>query len=121
MFTLFYFGRTIYMQYGAKFIYLLYGLGALFGSLSMNFFMPNYQILMPQVGADPCVSAMFTFYGLINPQQRVLFFFFPMPILVYFFYIIGFVRNDSRILLDFRPKQEKLWRDDCWTDGPSNV
>lgn len=70
------------MQFGAKYVYLLYGLGALFGSLSMNFFMPNYQILMPQVGADACVSAMFTFYGLFNPRQSVLFFIVPMPMWV---------------------------------------
>ena len=82
MITLFYFGRAITTMYGAKYVWWLYGLGALFGSLSMNYFMPYYQIVMPQVGSDPAVSAMFTFYGLFNPTQRAIFFFFPVPIWV---------------------------------------
>ena len=84
MITLFFFGRAIAIQYGAKYIYWLYGLGSIFGSLSMNYFMPYYQIVMPQVGADSCVSAMFTFYGLFNLQQRVIFFVFPVPMWVLF-------------------------------------
>ena len=82
MITLFFFGRAISVQYGNRYIYWLYGLGAIFGSLCMNYFMPYYQIVMPQVGADPCVTAMFTFYGLFNMQQRVVFFFFPLPMWV---------------------------------------
>ena len=79
MITLYFFGRAVQVQYGAKYVWMLYILGALFGSISMNYFMPYYQIVMPQVGADASVSAMFTFYGLFNLQQRVFLFFFPVP------------------------------------------
>ena len=82
MITLFFFGRAIQVQYGAKYVWALYILGALFGSMSMNYFMPYYQIIMPQVGSDPAVSAMFTFYGLFNLQQRVFLFFIPVPMWV---------------------------------------
>jgi membrane associated rhomboid family serine protease len=72
------FGRAIRMQYGNKVVWALYLLGSLFGGLGMNFAMPYMPMVVPQVGSDAAVSAMLTFFGLLNLNQSILLFVFPV-------------------------------------------
>ncbi len=76
------FGRALRMQYGNKIIWALYLAGSLAGGLAMNFGMPQLPMITPQVGSDAALSAMITFYGMLNLHHRVLFFFFPMKMWV---------------------------------------
>lgn len=76
------FGRAMRMQYGNRIIWTLYLLGSLAGGLAMNFGMPQLPLVTPQVGSDAALSAMITFYGMLNLHTRVLFFFFPVPLWV---------------------------------------
>ncbi len=78
MVTLLFVGNAIKAQFGNKYIWMLYLMGALGGSLCMNIFMPYNSIIIPQVGADSAVSAFLTFYGLLYPQSTILVFVFPV-------------------------------------------
>ena len=44
-------GRSIQMNVGAKYVYWLYGLGALFGGATTAVFQPPSPYITPQVGA----------------------------------------------------------------------
>ncbi len=79
------FGRALRMNYGNKVFWALYLLGAVGGGLTMNFGMPYQPIVIPQVGADAPITAMLTFFGLLNPNQSIMFFFFPMKLWVTIF------------------------------------
>lgn len=72
-----YYGRIIRMQYGSKMVWWLYILGALAGGISMYFGMPNLAMVIPQVGAQAPITAMLTFFGLINLRASIMIFFFP--------------------------------------------
>lgn len=76
------FGRGLIQQFGNRVVWILYGLGALMGGISMTFGMPQMPMVVPQVGADPAVSAMITFYGMFNLHSQVLLFFFPVKMWV---------------------------------------
>ena len=84
------FGRFLRINYGNRIVWTLYLLGALFGGLSMSVGMPNLPMVVPQVGADAAISAMLTFYGLLNPYQSVMFFFFPVNMWVFTFLFRSF-------------------------------
>lgn len=71
-------GRAIQSAYGSKYIYWLYGLGALFGGISTSIFKGPSPYVQPHVGADSVVAAYLTFLGLLNPQQTFMLFFFPV-------------------------------------------
>ena len=71
-------GRAIQMSQGNKYIYWLYGLGALFGGLSSSAFKLPSPYVQPQVGADSVIAAYLTFIALLNPHQTFLFFVFPV-------------------------------------------
>lgn len=71
-------GRAIQSTYGNKYIYLLYGLGALFGGITNVVFQRPSPYIQPQVGAESALAAYLTFMGLINPHQTFMLFFFPM-------------------------------------------
>lgn len=71
------FGKSIVRTYGNRVFWSLYMLGALFGGLAMNFGMPYMPIVIPQVGADSSISAMLTFFGLLNAHSQVYIFLFP--------------------------------------------
>jgi membrane associated rhomboid family serine protease len=71
-------GRAIQSAYGNKYIYWLYGLGAVFGGLSSSLFQRPSPYVQPQVGAESVVAAYLTFLGLLNPHQTFMLFFFPV-------------------------------------------
>jgi membrane associated rhomboid family serine protease len=71
-------GRSIQMNVGAKYVYWLYGLGALFGGATTAVFQPPSPYIAPQVGADSVIAAYLTFIALMNPQQTFFVFFFPV-------------------------------------------
>ena len=75
-------GRELSIQYSNKIIWALYLAGSLAGGLAMNYGMPQLPMITPQVGSDAALSAMITFYGMLNLHHRVLFFFFPMKMWV---------------------------------------
>ena len=76
------FGRGIRMNYGNRVLWWLYLLGAITGGIAMQFGMPFTPMVIPQVGADAPISAMLTFYGLLNLHYPVLLFFFPVKMWV---------------------------------------
>ncbi len=82
-------GRAIQMNCGAKYIYWLYGLGALFGGATTAVFQPPSPYVRPQVGAESVISAYLTFIALLNPHQTFLFFVFPVKAWVLVF-ALGF-------------------------------
>ena len=65
----------------------MYLIGALGGSLAMNFFMPYDAIPLPKVGADPCISALFSFMAVQNPLLTV--FNFIVPVRFWFLLVCG--------------------------------
>jgi len=71
-------GRAIQASVGAKYIYWLYGLGALFGGLTTVAFQRPSQYIQPQVGPESCISAYLTFLAMLNPRYTFNFFFFPI-------------------------------------------
>lgn len=71
-------GRAIQSAYGNKYIYWLYGLGAIFGGVTSSVFKMPTNYIQPQVGAESVVAAYLTFLGLLNPHQTFVLFFFPM-------------------------------------------
>ena len=76
------FGRSIALQHGNKYIWLLYLLGGFFGAGCMQVAMPPSPYVLPQVGADPSISSIITFFGLMNRHQTILLFFFPIRVWV---------------------------------------
>lgn len=66
------------MQFGPKIVWMLYAGGALAGGIAMALGMPQMPMVVPQVGADPAVTALIAFYGMFNLQSQVLLFFFPV-------------------------------------------
>lgn len=71
-------GRAIQATYGNKYIYWLYGLGAVFGGLTTSVFQRPSPYIQPQVGAESVVAAYLTFLGMLNPHQTFMLFFFPV-------------------------------------------
>lgn len=71
-------GRGIQAAYGNKYIYWLYGLGAVFGGLTASTFKRPSPYVEPQVGADSAIAAYVTFLGLLNPHQTFMLFMFPV-------------------------------------------
>lgn len=71
-------GRAIQMNCGPKYIYWLYGLGALFGGVTTSVFQPPSPYIRPQVGAESVIAAYLTFIAMLNPHQTFLFFVFPV-------------------------------------------
>lgn len=71
-------GRAIQTAYGNKYVYWLYGLGAVFGGLSSSAFQRPSPYVQPQVGAESVVAAYLTFLGLLNPHQTFMLFLFPV-------------------------------------------
>lgn len=71
-------GRAIQVNYGAKYILWLYGLGALFGGVTSSVFKRPSPYIQPDVGADSVVAAYLTFIALQNPTQTFLLFVFPV-------------------------------------------
>lgn len=82
MITFYFFAKATQLRYGSKYVWMLYLTGALFGSVAMYSFMPNYSVVLPQVGCDGPTAALITFLGLTNLSQRIYIFMFPMPIWV---------------------------------------
>jgi len=72
-------GKAIQTNFPHKYIYLLYGLGALFGGLSMTVFQRPSPYIHPRVGSESAISAYISFLGLLNPRQTFVLFVFPMP------------------------------------------
>lgn len=78
--TIFLFGRSIEMRYGANRLLKLILLGVLAGGITMNIFDRRMPVMVPHVGATTAVSALLTFEACMNMGQRILFFVFPMRI-----------------------------------------
>ena len=72
-------GKAIQQNFPNKYIYLLYGLGALFGGLSMTVFQRPSPYIHPRIGSESSIAAFITFIGLLNPRQTFVLFVFPMP------------------------------------------
>lgn len=73
-------GKRVQLQYGSKYVWGLYIAGAFAGSIAMNFLMPYDTIPMPKVGADPCISAFFSFLVIQNPHLAVFNLFVPIKL-----------------------------------------
>lgn len=80
-------GKNIEKKYGNKYVWVLYLLGALGGSIAMNYLMPYDSIPLPKVGADPCISAFFSFMAIQNPLLTV--FNFIIPVRLWFLFFCG--------------------------------
>jgi len=72
-------GRAIQQNFGNKYIFWLYGLGALFGGLTTVAFQRPSPYIQPQVGAESCIAAYLTFIAMFNPRQTFLLLVFPIP------------------------------------------
>lgn len=65
-------GKRIQAKYGGKYVWGLYLAGAFAGSIAMNYMMPYDTIILPKVGADPCISSFFSFLAVQNPKLAVI-------------------------------------------------
>jgi membrane associated rhomboid family serine protease len=99
-------GNNIQKKYGSKYVWGLYLSGAIAGSLAMYFWMPFYPISIPKVGAEPSISALFSFYSILNPKTRISFLFIPFKVWFIFGLVIIFTiladpsrKNISGILI----------------------
>ena len=91
MAALHFIGNKVRSSYGSRYVWLLYTAGALAGSVSMNYFMPYDTIPIPKVGADPCISAFFSFLATLNPKTTLFNFIVPVRIWFLLLCSIGFV------------------------------
>jgi membrane associated rhomboid family serine protease len=71
-------GKGIQNSVGGKYVFWLYGLGALFGGLSSVAFQRPSPYIQPQVGPESCLGAFITFLAMLNPRQTFLIV-FPIP------------------------------------------
>jgi membrane associated rhomboid family serine protease len=71
-------GRAIQSNVGSKYIYWLYGLGAIFGGFTIVAFQRPSKYIQPQIGPDSCISAYLTFLAMLNPRYTFYFFMFPV-------------------------------------------
>ena len=71
-------GKRIQASYGSKYVWGLYLGGAFAGSIAMNYLMPYDTIVLPKVGADPCISSFFSFLAVQNPKLAVINFVLPV-------------------------------------------
>jgi membrane associated rhomboid family serine protease len=84
-------GKSVQARYGNRYVWGLYLAGACAGSLAMNYCMPYDTIEMPKVGADPCISAFFSFIAVQNPRLAVFTLFFPVRLWFLLALATGFV------------------------------
>ena len=84
-----FFGKKIQLNYGSRYVWALYLTGAIAGSFAMNYFMPYYTINLPKVGADPAISALFSFFTVLNP--RLVMFNLGVPVRLWFLLLCGIV------------------------------
>ena len=82
-------GRAIQQGVGKKYIYWLYGLGALFGGVSTAVFKRPSPYIEPQVGPESAIASYITFLAMMNPHQTFYLFFFPVKAWVLIF-MLGF-------------------------------
>lgn len=92
--TIFLFGRSIEMRYGANRLLKLMLLGVLAGGITMSIFDRRMPVMVPHVGATTAVSALLTFEACMNMGQKILFFVFPMRIEL----LVGFLVFQSLFL-----------------------
>jgi membrane associated rhomboid family serine protease len=76
------FGQGVQAKYGGKYVWLLYLTGALLGSISMSYFQPVFPVSIPKVGAEASIWSLGTFFSLLNPTQKAIFFVVPVPMWV---------------------------------------
>ena len=91
MLALHFIGNKILSVYGSRYVWLLYLSGALAGSVTMNYFMPYDTIPIPKVGADPCISAFFSFFATLNPRITLFNVIFPVKLWFLLLCSVGFV------------------------------
>lgn len=72
-------GKAIQNSVGGKYVFWLYGLGALFGGLSTVTFQRPSPYIQPQVGPESSIAAFLTFIAMLNPRQTFLLLVFPVP------------------------------------------
>lgn len=80
-------GKRVQVKYGPHYVWGLYLAGACAGSLAMNYWMPYDTIVMPKVGADPCISAFFSFMAVQNP--KLVAFTLIVPVRLWFLLAVG--------------------------------
>ena len=91
MLALHFIGNKIHMAHGPRYVWLLYLTGAIAGSVAMNYLMPYDTFPIPKVGADPCISAFFSFLCALNPRMVVFNFIFPVRLWFLLLGSVGFV------------------------------
>ena len=84
-------GKYITVQFGAKYIYWLFGFGTIFSGLTSNFFQPNSPYIHPYVGSEGAIAAYITFIGVKNPRATFMMFgLFPMSALALMLIMAGY-------------------------------
>jgi membrane associated rhomboid family serine protease len=101
MIALQYLGKKLQLSYGSKYVWGLYLGGAIAGSIAMNYLMPYFYILIPQVGADPSISAFIGFFATMNPRLTI--FTLGVPFKCWFLLLCGL-----GLLLVFDPSYKDI-------------
>lgn len=71
-------GKVIQSGMGNKYIFWLYGLGAIFGGMTSSVFKRPSPYIEPQVGCESVIAAYLTFLAMLNPHASFYLFFFPV-------------------------------------------
>ena len=73
-----YMGRFIQTNIGNRYLWWLYGMGALFGGITHAVFQPPSPYIQPDVGPTSVITSYLTFLAMLNPQQPFVLLGFPI-------------------------------------------
>ena len=101
MFTLYFFGKFVEMNFGAKILFQLYMIGALVGGIFITSQNNRKKHLVTHLGASSSTTAILSFFIMNFPNYTIFMFFIPVPAWVLggliFFQSLYFYDSESGI------------------------